>query len=407
MPPAKSTPTGRTLPLGWSGTAASAEDRLGGAPVEAGGTGPESGRSRRRPRLLLAAAIAMVLALVLVLPRLLVGGPGPEELVREHLDALVTADIATVREHLDTGQEASDAAMTAAILRAAEERVTGYAIDAVEQHGEQAEVTATLRTASTSQKATFTAHSESAGPFSRTRWMLDPVPSAVVTVTVPGRADVLRINGVEMPLDELPTRATSHDQQVVSLRLLPGTYALEVNGAGELLDPAVETLVVPAPGSTLHHAGTVVGYDLDDEGRSQVRARILEVLEDCTEATVAIPVSCPFSALDLSPGTEGTWEVTPPAEFRFDRHIGETWNIASSRGRADFTPAPTSDGQTPPPRQITFFLAATAEIDPSGQLQTSVRPGTISVMVGCESGGNGEGADPSDESSAPSCTDDA
>src|SRR5699024_8260349 len=138
--------------------------RPGGTPVN---PAPEPGRSRSRPRLELLGALAVLLALVLLLPRLLVGGAGPEQIVRAHLDALVAGDVTTVREHLDTSQEASDAALTPAVLHAAEQRVTGYTIDDVQQSGRRATVTATLHLGSTSQQATYTVSADPAGPFAR------------------------------------------------------------------------------------------------------------------------------------------------------------------------------------------------------------------------------------------------
>lgn len=398
MTPAKPTPTGRTLHLGWSGAEESSAEHPGGAPT---GPAPEQGRARSRTRLALAGALVAILALVLILPRLLVGGPGPEELVRGHLEALVAADVATVRKHLDTGQDASDAALTTPILEAAEDRVTGFTIDAVEQSGRQAAVTATLRTGATSQQATFTARAESTGPFTRTGWVLDPVPSAVFTVTVPEQAQQLLVNGVELPLSALPTRETSAGQRVLLLRLLPGTHTLQLPAGDALLEPAAETLEVPVPGRAPPHAGAVVGYDLSEEGRSRAISQIDQELEACAGSTLASPEHCPFTAAHgMADGTSatigdedaGTWEVRPPAGYRIDHHAGMTWTLVSEPAQSVFTPAPGSDGGTAP-REISFIVHATVVIDASGELSVTMRQNEVTIVDSCPEEGNSTAVD--------------
>lgn len=351
MTPAKPASTGRTLPLGWSGAEASPPQRPGGTPAD---PEPAAGRSRARTRLALLGALAMLLVLVLLLPRLLVGGTDPGQIVRAHLDALVAGDVSTVREHLDTSRDASDAALSPAVLQAAEERVTGFTIDDVQQSGHRATVTATLHLGSTSQQATYTVSADPAGPFARPDWHLDPVPTAVYAVTVPNRVEQLLLNGVALPLAELSARPTSYDQQVVSLRLLPGTYALTLPVGGALLDPVVETLEVPVPGSTAQRTGAVLAYDLSDEGRSRVLSRIDAELEDCTLTRV---------------DGAAVREVTLPAAFEIIHHVGSTWTIVSAPGQALVATDPDGSGAS---REVPFLLRGTAVLDASGTLHTSL-----------------------------------
>lgn len=352
MTPDQSAPTGRTLSLGWSGAEASPPQRPGGTPAD---PAPEPRRSRSRTRLALLGALAVLLALVLLLPRLLVGGAGPEEIVREHLDALVAGDVTTVREHLDTRRDASDAALNTAVLRAAEQRVTDFTIDDVRQSGHRATVTATLHLGSSSQQATYAVSADPGGPFARPRWSLDPVPSAVYTVTVPDRAEELLINGVELSLTELSARPTDYDQQVISLRLLPGSYALTLPDGDELLDPAVETLEVPAPGHTAQRAGAVVAYELSDEGRSQVRAR--------TDAGLA---ECAASRGEAAPART----LPPSAALEITYHVGTTWNIMSTPGPTDSTADRGSEGFDA--RQEFPFVLRGTVVYADGELRTTL-----------------------------------
>lgn len=403
MTAAKRTAPGRIVPLGWGEGDESAEGALGRGAVGCSSSAPGPTqtpgtetrprlRPRRRAGLALAGAVAVVLALVLILPRLLLVGAAPEDEVREYLDALVAADVTTLREHLATTAEASDAALTQEVLLAAEDRVTDYSIDAVERAGQQVTVTATLRSGATSQQSTFTVLPESGSSFAPATWRLEAIPTDVFAVSIPGHAEALLVNGVAFPLSALPTRSTDYDQRVMSLALLPGTYELTLPESGELLVPMPEQVAVPLPGGELRQAGAVLGYDLSETGRDLVTAQIDELLEDCAAATTDAPPDCPFAAAELSvdgspvndgEAAEGTWEVTAPAEYEIERWVSATWSVESELGQATFTPTPTPDGSTAPPQQINFLIDGVTWLSPTGELQTDLRSGQSIVAVGC------------------------
>ena len=433
MTPAKRTPIGRTLPLGWdasgdsdarAGTSARTTptgSASGGRPGVKGADGKGADRKgpdgkgadgkgadgearsgatsptdrTRRTGLVLAASLAAILTLVLILPRLLLGGPSPEELVREHLDALVAGDVATVREHLDTSKPASDAALRSDVLLAAGDRVTSYSIDSVDRSGTLATVTATLHTGATTEQAEYVTRSAAANSFSRARWTLDPVPTQVVAVSLPEQAEGMSINGIALSRDELAARTSGEGRQAVLLRLLPGVYELALPAREGPLEPAVQQLAVPVTGET-EPARPVMGYNLDATGRSQLRDQIEEDLAQCAESTTVAPPLCPFNATDprapedlggtSGPGetwesVTGTWEVKPPSDYRLEPLIGDSWTVWSEPGQAVFTPAPGQGLEDTSPRAVPYFVEAVTTLQPGGELDTEIWEGGAGTMV--------------------------
>ena len=435
---AQRAPVGRTLSLGWdasedsdaavaatagttspggaSGRGADKESADGKGPgrKSADGKGPDRNRSggkgsggearpgatspaarRRRTGLALAASLAGILALVLILPRLLLGGPSPEELVREHLDALVAGDVATVREHLDTSKPASDAALSSDVVLAATDRVTSYSIDSVHRSGTRATVTATVHLGGTSQQVDYVTRSEAANSFSRARWTLDPVPAEVVAVSLPEQAEALSINGITLSTDELAARTSGEGRQAVLLRLLPGVYELALPPRGGLLEPAVQQIAVQMTGQE-EPARPVMGYALNEQGRSQLRDQIEAELDQCAESTTVAPPLCPFNAtgvlapedpsftvgpVETSESVTGTWEVIPPADYRIEPLIGDSWSVWSEPGQAVFTPDPGQGLEDPSPREVPYSVEAVTALAPSGELDTEIWEGGAGIVV--------------------------
>lgn len=412
MKASKHAVTGRTLPLGWAQPEGEPLAQHGPAPGEAPATEPlgstgqcrdagqGSGRRVRRPGLALTGAIGAVLVLVLVLPRLLLGSASPEDPVREYLDALVAGDAATVREHLTDPAEASDAALTEDVLGAATDRITSYTIDAIRTDGRQAAVTASLRSGESVQQVSYTVRSQAMSSFVPSTWELLPVAAAEFVVTVPEGVQELLINAVPVAIAGQPSRQGMYGQQLLTLRLLPGSYDLVLPGRSSQLIPVTVEVSVPVHAGELRRAGAVMGYELSARGHAEVAAQVDEILEQCATATTATPPDCPFFAPGdsrpegpveasdaggpaASPASPGTWQITAPSNYQIERWIGASWTIGSDTGQAVFTPAPGADGSAAPPQIIHFLIDGIALLDPSGELRTELSQSVILNIVTC------------------------
>ncbi|MGO1226997.1 MAG: hypothetical protein ACTH6N_00435 [Brachybacterium tyrofermentans] len=412
MKESKSAPTGRTLPLGWTrpegepaalrgpGTGEIPATGTGGGTGRVSAADPGSGRRTRRRGVALAGAICAVLVLVLVLPRLLIGGASPEDPVRAFLDALVAGDVATVREHLADSAETSDIALTEEVLRAATDRITSYTIDAVETGGGQATVTASLSSGTSVEQASFTVRSQATSSFAPATWELVPVVATEFVVTVPEGVRELLINAVPIPLSGQPSREGMYGQQLLILRLLPGSYELGLPARSERLFPVVEKVSIPMQREQLRRAGAVLGYELSTQGFEEVTAQVEATLEKCAAATVAAPPECPFFAFtdDRPDGpvgsagvmdaeepsaVPGTWQVTSPSSYQIDRWISASWNITSDTGYAVFTSAPGADGSAGTSQIVPFVIDGIVVLDPSGELHIALSQGLLLNIVTC------------------------
>src|SRR5690606_37568884 len=145
--------------------------------------------------LMLAGAVVAILALVLLVPPLLVGGRSPRDVGEDFLQAVVDGDTATVREHLDAADGALDIALTDEVVRAADDRVEGFSIGAIEIDGDHARIVATLSTAADSLETSLELHRRSGGLLSRSRWELLPVTLPTLSLEIPVGSEELQVNG--------------------------------------------------------------------------------------------------------------------------------------------------------------------------------------------------------------------
>ncbi|WP_114853284.1 hypothetical protein [Brachybacterium sp. YJGR34] len=374
MSPSPRSQAARTLPRGWSAA------QPGTAELRAPLAEPPpaaAGRSRAaRPAIALLGSLALLLALVTILPRVLMTGGGPEQAVRDYLDALVAGDAQVVRAHLEARDRASSAAITDEILAGATERVIDYRITAVERSGDAAVVTALLETGTAARTSTFTLTARSAGSFSPVTWELDPVIMPLQVVLTPTAPEELIINGVTLPVADLAGFGSGYGRSGVLLQLPPGAYVLSLPEADALRTPVPARLEVPPTLEHGRHVETTLSYDLSASGRKEVIADLEAQLEECARSTSPQPVGCPFGVVDEQGAViragEGTWTVTPPDTYRFTPWVADAWSVAGEDGRAVFTPKSASAGEEVEARIVTFPIGAVSRPDGGGALRTEL-----------------------------------
>lgn len=375
------------------------------------GTDRRAARTRRRV-LAITGVIALVLGVVVLLPGLLFGSGGPEKTAREFLDALVAGDAETARPFIEDADDASSAALTDQIYRAATGRITGYEIDSVETGQGTATVKVTLDNGREQQQSTLTLHSGASGPFSPVTWRLDPVPLTEAELRIPVGTTEVRLNGVPLSIAELDQAIDGHGEPQVVLQLLPGTYELTLPERGDLLDP-VPTMVTAPPVLTARRPTTdMVMYDLAPEGLQEVRDEIARRLADCSvdpatmyeECRLALPtlsllvqddaadvpvadndgeedapVELPGSPWEDESGdtaglyalAEGTIEITEQPRLEVNRWMLGVFQVHGA-GTLEFTPAPRPDGTQDPPTTLPFLVDAIVAPDTEGALHTTL-----------------------------------
>lgn len=353
-------------------------------------------RAGGKPRRLVAigSVLAFVVGAVLVLPWLLGGREGPEDAVREYLDALVTGDVELALEHVDDEHPASNALLNDQIYSAATDKVRSYAIDSVEVDGWRASVEATLDNGIEQRTSTFTLTGQSPNYYSPLEWSLDPVVLPEVKLVAPPIAAEVIINGVAVPLGDLQVPVANPDAAgfafEFALRLLPGTYEVTLPEADDLTVPGtVELAAVPEFGK--HRSATqVITYGLTTAGEEEVRSMIGAHLTLCEEYVhERQPIDCPFFLPSDDPATKrapgepsgGTWKVIEQPTLEISPSMHGTHDITGIGGIAEFTPHPSPDGTTWNSHRVDFDVHAVAAIGPDGAMGTTLYGDDSSVSL--------------------------
>lgn len=366
--------SGRALSLGWDDPA----PPVGRAAADPDPAPAPRGSGRRGRRMIaLGAVLAMVLTLLIALPRLLDAATGPEQVTREFLQAVVDRDLETVRTHLADPDRPGGAALTPAILAGAEDTLEDFEIREVTTSGSTAQVTAALRTLTSSGEATFSLTATDTGAFSPAEWELDPVTLRPVTLELTFGVQEIEIAGERLPVSEIETATEDFTPRVV-LSLLPGTYEITVPALPPWVSAVPLSLEVPpAFGEGVPTTGPL-GVRLDEAGREEVQQQVEEILEACAEHLTSAPDDCPFAVADPARAQtgqdtgapterEGSWRITEMPEVETAPVSLFLWVVVGS-GTAEFMPAGgEADGADA--IVVPFALEnALAAIDPGGGL---------------------------------------
>lgn len=317
-------------------------------PSPSPGPGPQTpARSWRWLRIV--TAIALVLAVTAAMVQL-VNRLGPDDVVREYLEAIVAADAATLRAHRasstdgETGAEGvSDIALVDEVLTRAAQRVTGYTIESVELSQGQAEVEATLHSELGDSSVTVNLQSADSGPFSTVTWQLQPVALPEIELEVPGGVEQILVNGVALDVSALSERDSSPVHQRVLLSVLPGIYEItlpEPDEGGELIETGEDSVTVPVRLDQWRSPPTAVSYELSSVGEQAAQATIRTELQECVqEATSAQPEQCPVridADAEGMDGATGRWEITQLPELLYEHPAGDGWLFSGVLGEAQF-----------------------------------------------------------------------
>ena len=353
---------GQGLRLGWEeveqpGTAA------GAVHAGAGSVPPPPARLSPRARRILAitAATLLVAALTVGLPRLLTTSSAPERAVTDFLQAVVEGDAERVRTAVEEAPDASPAALTPEILRAATGRLESFEIAGVEVRGDTATVTALLHSGASTETVAFAVSSRSDSAFAPVAWELDPVALPEFVIDVPFGVEEMTLNGVSLPIEALEPASPGRSPQL-ALQLLPGGYELSILRSSRWTQTATLSLEAPMTFGAWRKPARDLQIELTGDGEQEVRDQIDADLADCLRSTSPAPQGCPFEAPGVS--AEGEWALLGEPEFEIvhssaDGLLWHVWGGATAR----FTP----HGE--PGLDVPFDIGGISYLDPSGALR--------------------------------------
>lgn len=251
---------------------------------------------------------------------------GPEGQARAYLDALVAADLEEALDLAPVGREADDDLLTAAIYRAAENRITGYEIGDVETS--DGTVSVQVRLAGLGEDVETELFLEkdgrTAGVFDKWR-VVDGGLAAAVSVTMPENGDSLAVNGIDVERVE------------GDVWLLPGDYAIDPYAGNRWLESTTDQVTV-SPGSDFSFL-ELPEATASDEFVTEVQRQVDAYLSTCMAAVELEPAGCPNSTYGGSEVRNVTWTLqsAPVPDFEsFDGTFPADLGYGES-GRATVT----------------------------------------------------------------------
>ena len=235
---------------------------------------------------------------------------GPEHQVAAYLDAVVDGDLDEVNDLAPTdGDDADDSLLTSGIYRAAETRITGYAIGDMDESGDTVTVEVRLEGLDNPVNAELIMDKDGRTAALFDRWQVaDGGLARVVSVSMPADAGDLTVNDVAVdPVDD-------------DVWMLPGDYVFDAFSGNQWLESSGEPFTVA--GDEDYQYAEVPAAVASDAFRDDVQRQIDAYLADCMASTDLEPENCPNAAYAFTDVRKVTWTLDQAPEPDFDSFDG-------------------------------------------------------------------------------------
>ena len=319
-------------PLGSPGAAGAGHAGWGGSGEGAVVTSvPERQLSARgRKRLLVSLAVIGAVAVLAVGSAITVNAvkPGPDQPVKEYVQALVDGDARKAMEILDPDVPNEERTLlTNEILGAAENRIDGYSIISSKVSGESAQVRAELRQDGRKYEQTFTL-TKNQPELLNDHWKLEAFPLQHVTVSADAPVSAVSVNGVTVASGQNPATALGTN---ISLPAFPGSYSVGLPDSEKYLS-AEEQQVVVSGGSLPQAPETVrLTVTASDALVAETSRQVTAALAACEKSTDLEPEGCPFSWFAFGDVRNVKWSVTTDPDYTLTQSFDGTWRISGGK----------------------------------------------------------------------------
>lgn len=296
---------------------------------------PRPRRRLRRGQLigLVAGGTAVVLLAVAGIVGYSVGSSthSPDRPVQAFLDDLTAGKVDAALQDAGVEHGKSDVLLTDAAYAKATGRVTSYRITATQTDGDTAKVGAYLTQGGKQVATTFTLDKTGTDWGVFPKWELQAPDLATVDVTVQGPA--------KTAVDVAGASATTNSSGAVSLRALPGTYDVAVDG-GKWFSADATTAEVTGFGSAAAQPVTLT-TTLTDDGTDAATKAVDAWVDACIASTSTTPDGCSFYAYGENPAntyTNQKWTLDSRPTVKVSGWLSKGWMVStSSYGSATFT----------------------------------------------------------------------
>jgi hypothetical protein len=343
--PTAPAPDAPTTPHGWtsvprvadiSGTHEAPQPvAVGQGPANQGTRPPRQRKRLGRGPLIgtIAGGAAVVLLLVAGIVGYSVGtdSHSADRPVRAFLDDLSDGKVDSALTAVGIGHTKSDVLLTDAAYAKAKDRVTGYRITTVQQDGDTATVSASLTQGGRQVPATFTLDKTG------TDWGVFPVWDLQAPRL--GAVDVQVQGPPESAVQVAGQQATTDSSGGVTLKALPGTYDVTVDGGKWFSADAASAQIRGFGGPVTTPVSLTTS--LTDAGKQAATDAVNAWVDGCVASTSTTPDGCSFYAYGENPAntyTDQKWTLDARPTIQVDGWLAKGWAVStSSYGSATFT----------------------------------------------------------------------
>ncbi|MBF4614326.1 hypothetical protein [Curtobacterium sp. VKM Ac-1376] len=303
-----------------------------------GAPGPTPQRPRRKVRRgqlvgIIAGGTAVVLLLVAGVVGYSVGSSShsADRPVRAFLDELTAGRVADALDAAGIEREKSDVLLGDTAYEQATDKVTGYRVAATRTDGDTATVRAYLRQGGQDVAATFTLDKTG------TDWGVFPIWELQAPDL--GSVDV-GVRGPSGATVEVAGRSVKTAKDgTVSLRALPGTYDVALDGGKWTTAPGGSTTVSGFGGTT--STPVQMTTTLTTAGQQAAKRAVDDWVDGCIASQDAAPAGCSFYAYGQNPAytyTNQKWTLETRPTVRVGSWTTNGWLITTTTfGRAKYT----------------------------------------------------------------------
>ena len=260
---------------------------------------------------------------------------GPDELVREYVQALVDGDAERAVTILDPSIPNEERVLlNNSVYGAAANRIDGFSVVSTKVSGETAIVQVELRQGGRKHEQAFSLYKD--GPdFLDDKWKLGAVPLQRVAVSVDAQVAALSVNGSPVPTGQ---GAGNPSVTHFSAPAFPGAYAVELPEGDKYLAAAPQEVLLAIGPATEPVNAAQLRVTASEELRKETSRQVDAQLAACASSTELKPEACPFSWFAFGDVRNVKWSITAKPEYTLQRSYDGTWRLSGgSPGEASLT----------------------------------------------------------------------
>lgn len=323
---------------------ASPEAATGTAPASSSGYGPapESGmarelsaRGKKRALVALSAVGAVVVLAVGSVVAVNAVKAGPDQLVREYVQALVDGDAEKALGILDPDIPNEERVLlTNEVFRAAGNRVEGFEVLSSKVSGESAVVHVELRQGGRKHEQAFSLR-KNQPELLDDNWTFGSTPLQRVAVTADAAVKSLSINGVTVPTGQENENAFS---TYFSVPAFPGSYSVGLPEDEKYLAAAKQEVLVAVGSAPQAAEDAKLTVTASEHLQSETSRQVDAALAACAKSTEMDPPGCPFSGFAFGDVRNVKWSITSEPDYTMQRSFDGTWRLSGATpGEASVT----------------------------------------------------------------------